>query len=480
MNNLTIIPRWGAPVILLTLLVPVVWSSPDAIDPAANIIKDDVPDIPTLMRSLDSGDWDARMNATRDLGHAGYTNAGPRLVELLKNADDWRQVYASAESLGRLKVKEAVPDLSVVSETHWYPPVRAAALKALCAIDGRATYEPERSMFMDYPYIEVERDADSMREPGLNDVLFEITTILSPYHLWLMRLRYTVQERSYRPKDNNSSEMERYVRIRKVIPDVCVRVDGGYIVGRDFGEFGGELMFVGRHRRQIMLVDDNTSGLYRMKSGIVAVTGLGHLIIDRGVLYRITGGAGDWKAIKWKILPGAPRRSRLLPSGDLFVACQSGSVVVSATGEIRMATRSEEQAGREHDRNDSVLRLLVLLAGFVIVMFCGIALFLPYFRALPYRFLILAAGILPVVVAANICLPILAWKCGTNLCGYVVVLLLVLSLIPAVCSVRALRKNVVLSRGKRNGYLVFNVIELAGLLWACAICWMAASMRGWI
>ena len=59
----------------------------------------------------------------------------------------------------------------------------------------------------------------------------------------------------------------------------------------------------------------------------------------RGVLYLITP-HDDVKASRWKTLPGGPRMSGMLSNGSLFISTWGGNVVITPSGQIEMANKS--------------------------------------------------------------------------------------------------------------------------------------------
>jgi hypothetical protein len=91
-----------------------------------------------------------------------------------------------------------------------------------------------------------------------------------------------------------------------------------------------------------LVVSENTQALYPTTTGALAVTGLAHMDLDRGSVYKLAKRAdGSWAGEKWRALPGAPRFSRMLKDGNLFISCNGGIVTISPDGEIRWLTRSE-------------------------------------------------------------------------------------------------------------------------------------------
>ena len=110
----------------------------------------------------------------------------------------------------------------------------------------------------------------------------------------------------------------------------------------DRGEFGGEIVYVDKEKETRVLAPENTEAIYKTRAGIVAVTGLAHMDQNTGCLFRITKDAGGhWGARRWRELPGAPRFSRLLKDGNLFVSCFGGVVLVSPDGGMRSLKREE-------------------------------------------------------------------------------------------------------------------------------------------
>jgi hypothetical protein len=87
------------------------------------------------------------------------------------------------------------------------------------------------------------------------------------------------------------------------------------------------------------LIDDCARSFHRLGAAVVAVCGVAGCSGNYGNLYRITWKAdGTPEAALWKVLPGAPWQSGLLENGDLCIECFGGSVIVTAKGEMRLAS----------------------------------------------------------------------------------------------------------------------------------------------
>src|SRR3546814_4876269 len=59
---------------------------------------------------------------------------------------------------------------------------------------------------------------------------------------------------------------------------------GGTLVGKDEGEWGGEVAFREPDGNTYTVIADNSHGIFEMPYGVVALTGLAHLGINRGAI----------------------------------------------------------------------------------------------------------------------------------------------------------------------------------------------------
>jgi HEAT repeat protein len=269
---------------------------------------------PALLEYLDDSDWGVRVAAARTLGLIGYHESAPRLIALLKHQEDWRLVRCAAESLGRLENKQAIADLEDVSRHHWYPPVRDVARRAIAAIH---------------------RDDSKTEAP--TDVLPEIDAFFD----------YEISHDEIGSLDEKEAPLLRFPVAAK--PSQRLTVDNGYFTATDHGEWGGETRFVDSKDHSHLVVTENTQALYRTSNGALAVTGVAHMATDVGAIYRLLKTAdGSWVGQKWRALPGAPRFSRVLKDGNLFVSCNGGIVAISPDGDMRLLERSESLRSRKH------------------------------------------------------------------------------------------------------------------------------------
>jgi HEAT repeat protein len=289
---------------------------------------------PAVVELLDHPDWEIRVAAARTIGYIGYAEGVDPLRRLLGNTTDWRLVYSAAESLGRLKAQSALPGLNRVAADHWFPPVRKAAEKASSVIAGKQDYVSRWHAdnfpfeFFEYQSVRDERfDGYATYEklPWKTEV--ELLT------------RDQLRAESYTVEIVGYDEKGKHVHRREATPRCGIHLPEGLLLGGDRGEWGGELAFRAKAGVVTTLVEDNTSGIHRMPFGVVALTGLAHLSLNHGYIYLIEFKEGSPpNARLWKVLPGAPTKSGLLKSGELFIACVGGNVLISPTGDISMAS----------------------------------------------------------------------------------------------------------------------------------------------
>jgi HEAT repeat protein len=278
---------------------------------------------PDLVKDLEAEDWDVRAAAAGAVGYIGFEEAIDSLVPLLHRDEDWRLVYAAAESLGRLRARKALPALAAVSKEYWYPPAREAAKRAMASIRDSAVPQSESSeeTIYDNDFFDRGRtDSDWINEKEARSLRFPVA--VTPDDL----VSIPVRVRGRRDEEKMRG----------------VKVEDGYLVGSDRGEWGGEIVYVNHAGKARILMPVNTEAIYRTKAGFLAVSGVAHMTFNSGCVFRISKTTeGEWSASNWRVLPGAPRVSRLLKDGNLFISCQGGMVLISPDGRMRSVTRQE-------------------------------------------------------------------------------------------------------------------------------------------
>jgi len=113
------------------------------------------------------------------------------------------------------------------------------------------------------------------------------------------------------------------------------RVEDGWLVGFDAGEFGGALWWFnsdGTSRKK--LAGQNIVSFMQSPSGILVLAGLAHLGMSEGVVLRVMRKQGEWYAVHFARLDGAPETS-LQESTDSFIVLTTKSFLrVKASGVV--------------------------------------------------------------------------------------------------------------------------------------------------
>ncbi|HNT27960.1 MAG TPA: HEAT repeat domain-containing protein [bacterium] len=274
--------------------------------------------------------------AVRTLGYIGYKEATEKLLGLLDDDQNWVMVYVTVESLGRLRAQEAIPALTNISRKHWFRTVRDAAVKALKYIDtGDSTIYPRSNNFP-HEYFSFED-------------LEEVTARSSPIPEETKKLcRKAIEEKMTDPTAIDRAKMDEILQKVTSVVDgnpnqryyidktsKGIKVDGGYMIGTDHGEFGGHVLFVTERGEIELIARDHpiaivTSPIF----GIVVASGYRHLGQHFGVLFKVfKNDKNEWQTQRWFALPGAAVSMDVLKDG-LYINAYGGDVVIRSDGSI--------------------------------------------------------------------------------------------------------------------------------------------------
>src|SRR5690606_27954406 len=95
--------------------------------------------------------------------------------------------------------------------------------------------------------------------------------------------------------------------LRKVEPKQSLPAFGGTLIGKDEGEWGGEVAFREPDGTTYTVVADNSHGIFEMPYGVIALTGLAHLGGNRGTVHLLSRTPGARVSARPLMqLPGAP------------------------------------------------------------------------------------------------------------------------------------------------------------------------------
>lgn len=203
-----------------------------------------------LAEFTDSRTGADRANAASFLGFIGYAPAKQRLMELLKDAD-WRVVYAAVRSLGWLKAGDAVPALTEIANGYWLPDVRNEAVKVISVLRSATETlprpEPRDGMIEHQPSVPIAVDATSAPD---------IAPCGSGQWTW--------QGHEFREPDNVAMKIQ--IAARGGLPE-------GTLVGRDSGEWGGEVKWETSSADPSLVASGNVEGIQPTDDGAIAVIG---------------------------------------------------------------------------------------------------------------------------------------------------------------------------------------------------------------
>ncbi len=95
--------------------------------------------------------------------------------------------------------------------------------------------------------------------------------------------------------------------LSKADPQQSLSAFSGTVIGKDEGEWGGEVAFKESNGTTYTVVADNSHGLFEMPYGVIALTGLAHLGINRGAVHLLSRPPNS-RVISHQLmeLPGAP------------------------------------------------------------------------------------------------------------------------------------------------------------------------------
>src|ERR1700752_3082200 len=95
--------------------------------------------------------------------------------------------------------------------------------------------------------------------------------------------------------------------MRRVEPKQSLRAFGGTIIGKDEGEWGGEVAFQEPGGASYTVVADNSHGIFEMPYGVIALTGLAHLGSNHGTVHLLSRPPGARVSARPLMqLPGSP------------------------------------------------------------------------------------------------------------------------------------------------------------------------------
>jgi hypothetical protein len=296
---------------------------------------------------------EARAEAALSLGRIGDAAAIPPLVALLAQAEsDWLLAYNIAESLGRLRAGAAKGGLERLAASHWFRPVRNNAARALNSLAGGPFELPGKGAGDGPPdFISVDLRFAADQDPE-RDCGFPEGGPAIPYpQTELAQVRWPERGSAAIALTPPPAALPDPVRraaaglqlrsrgLKLLVPD-----GSGWLAGVDNGEWGGGLYRIDASGAVNMLIEDNFTAAFRFGEHIYVVTGLAHMVLNHGFMWRL-GGEGVKIVVSAPLrLPGRVASFALSSDRLLLMRTNLGDVAIDEDGRPRRpaaACRSE-------------------------------------------------------------------------------------------------------------------------------------------
>jgi hypothetical protein len=276
---------------------------------------------------------------------------GHEAITALADPDDWKRVGDAADALARNGVKAALPELERVATSHWYSPVRKTAQWAVNVIQGQEPYcvfdeqgrlktPPRNLLWCLYEETkEWETTQGYLRERSVLEIA---RAMLRPAReAYLKRFSPHFDQVEYRRPGRLPQRWPAdTLGMVPMHPKCSIAFTGGTLLGYDGGEFGRGTVFCRKGSVPLFLRTANVGEFVSMPFGVLNMPSFDH---DFGpeVVRQAPDGSISVAPFK-KRLPAGWGRYRKLPSGDLLFNCIGIDVVITTTGELRVAGSDKE------------------------------------------------------------------------------------------------------------------------------------------
>jgi hypothetical protein len=261
----------------------------------------------TLARAPVTHDWDEQALAVEAIGCIGTPASVPALIEGSRSPS-YRVVRAAINALERIAPAEAAGALGDLASRHWHPAIRDSAARALAAARG------QRMPPLPKPWVHREPPGETFACYGDDWPPAAAATVLVD-------------------GEKGAPVPSRLDSIKGL--SSYLTVPEGWLATADQGEFGGGLYFVPSERGDVAeIAGGNFHYVTRRTDGLITVEGIGHMMINRGALWRIEKDKGQFVARPWLELPSRPLGVREASGGLIIVNTDLGPVAIDPNGRI--------------------------------------------------------------------------------------------------------------------------------------------------
>ena len=109
-----------------------------------------------------------------------------------------------------------------------------------------------------------------------------------------------------------------------------VALNGGKLLGTNYGEFGGDVRWITTQRDTTVLVGDNLVQFLTHGDSVYVLTGLAHLSSSTGELWRLSRRDKTWRVERLVDLQDAPQTAMLEPTRATIVGLHRLTTVILA------------------------------------------------------------------------------------------------------------------------------------------------------
>ena len=306
--------------------------------------KDGAFALPALYDIAVKQDSDYKLRAIRTIGFVGNKSSVQFLSNFLDEKVDWKVVYVAINALSQLNATSEFNKLKNLSENHWYKVIRDSAAAVINRFETNSEYQ---STFYLDKYAAQLPDKD--HREGLESLYgnFWVPSLAVCDKNSFRVINESPDIKQYRDhKVLNSFKEFSYLSSilhdgyfpdeHRIFPHSALKVDNGWLLGANRGEFGGELTFMNDKNEIEVLLNANVEDIFKMNFGYIAVTGLAHMSFDSGAIFLITkSDDGKWTTKKWLSLPGAARSSWFIKGDKLLINTTKASIAVTHSGNIQ-------------------------------------------------------------------------------------------------------------------------------------------------
>lgn len=271
--------------------------------------------VPALSRRLlDDEPLQEREEIIEALRQIGTAEARATLIQTL-DSPRWRDVKRGTLAVLELSLFEAEPHLRRLSHRHWRAPVRRLAEVAADALQRRRRGEAPQAN-----HVKFTSDClPDWKTPAV--VLYAGRPLQVPY---VERDRRPERPADF-PRDVDFGDDASCVRD-------YARIDGGWAVAIDCGEWGGSVLFVGAEGNKRVLSPMESDQFVRFDDRLFAIGGCDHMGLNYGNIVEVVrGGDGRWKARENAQPTGTPH-ARLLTADGIILVSGSGAMLLRRDG----------------------------------------------------------------------------------------------------------------------------------------------------